>query len=153
MSHSLPNGHSIPLIVKLPSTKSLRAIPLLSSPFKTKTSILLESCWSFNLQWYCEGGHTLVVWSLSCIRLFATPMDCSNQASLSLAISQSLPKFMSTESVMPSNHLILCYPLLLLPSIFPSIRVFISSHQVAKALELQHQSFNEYSKLISFRIE
>ena len=67
--------------------------------------------------------------------------------------SPSLPKFMSTESVMPSNHLILCCPLLLLPSIFPSIRVFISSCQVAKALELQHQSFSEYSRFISFRIE
>ena len=52
------------------------------------------------------------------------PMDCRTQASLSLTISQSLPKFMSIASVMPSNHLNLCRPLLLLPSVFPSIRIF-----------------------------
>ena len=81
------------------------------------------------------------------------------QASLSLTISQSLPKFMSTESVMPSSHLIFCHPLLLLPSIFPIIRVFFQwpscSYQVAKALELQlqHQSFHDYSGLISFKTD
>ena len=60
----------------------------------------------------------------SCVWLFVTPQTAAHQASLSLTISQSLPKFMSNESVMPSNHLIACCPLLLLPSIFPSIRVF-----------------------------
>ena len=69
------------------------------------------------------------------------PMDC--KAPLSLTISRSLLKLMSIESVMPSRHLILCYPLLLLPSVFPSIRVFFqwigSSHQMAKVLELQLQ--------------
>ena len=85
--------------------------------------------------------------SLSHIRLFATPWTAVYQASLSIASSQSLLKLMSIESLMPSNHLILCQPLLLLSSIFPSIRVFSnessSSHQVAKGLEfqLQHQSF------------
>ena len=64
------------------------------------------------------------VQSLSHVRLFATPWTAACQASLSIANSQSLPKLMSIESVMPSNHLILCCPLLLLPSIFPSIRVF-----------------------------
>ena len=74
-------------------------------------------------------------------------MDCSTQASLSITNSWSLLKPMSIASVMLSNHLILCHPLLLLPSIFPSIRVFFqwvsSWHQVAKVLEfqLQHQSF------------
>ena len=62
--------------------------------------------------------------SLSCFRLFATPWTATYQASLSFTVSQSLFKFMSFESVMLSNHLILCHPLLLLPSIFPSIRVF-----------------------------
>ena len=57
-------------------------------------------------------------------------MDCSMQASLSFTISQSLPKLMSIESVMPSNHLILCHPLLLLPSVFPSIRVFSSDSEL-----------------------
>ena len=87
------------------------------------------------------------VQSLSHARLFATPWTAAHQASLSIANSQSLLKLMSIELLMPSNHFILCQPLLLLPSIFPRIRVFShessSSHQVAKVLEfqLQHQSF------------
>ena len=64
------------------------------------------------------------VQSLSCVRLFASPWTSARQASLSITSSQSLLKLMSIESVMPSNHLILCRPLLLLPSIYPSIRVF-----------------------------
>ena len=66
----------------------------------------------------------LSVQSLSRVRLFATPWTAACQASLSTTNSQSLPKLMSIESVMPSNHLILCRPLLLLPSIFPNTRVF-----------------------------
>ena len=85
--------------------------------------------------------HNGSVQSLSHVRLFVTPYTAARQASLSITNSRSPPEPMSIESVMPSNHLILCCPLLLLPSIFPSIRV--SSHQVAKVLEfqLQHQSF------------
>ena len=64
------------------------------------------------------------VQSLSRVRLFATPCAAARQASLSNTNSRSPPKLMSIESVMPSNHLILCHPLLLLPSIFPSITVF-----------------------------
>ena len=64
------------------------------------------------------------VQSLSCVRLSATPRTTVRQASLSITNSRSPPKLMSIVSVMPSNHLILCHPLLLLPSIFPSIRVF-----------------------------
>ena len=84
---------------------------------------------------------------LSCVRLFVTPWTAARHASLSITNSRSLLKLMSIGSVMPSNHLILCHPLLLLPSIFPSIRVFSKEsvlwHQVAKVLEfqLQHQSF------------
>ena len=70
------------------------------------------------------------VQSLSHVWLFATPGTAAHQASLSITNSQSLPKLMSIESVMPSNHLILCYPLLLLPSIFPSIRVFSSDQSI-----------------------
>ena len=62
--------------------------------------------------------------SLSCIRLFATLWTAAHQASLSITSSQSLLKLMSSESVMPSNHLLLCCPLLLLPSVFPSIKIF-----------------------------
>ena len=69
---------------------------------------------------------TVVLWLLSHVQLFVTPGTAAHQASLSFTISQSLLKLMSIESVMPSNHLILCHPLLLLPSIFPSIRVFSS---------------------------
>ena len=78
---------------------------------------------------------------LSPVRLFATPWTAVRQASLSITNSWCLFKLMYIESVTPSNHLILCHPLLLLPSIFPNIRVF--SLQVAKVLEfqLQHQSF------------
>ena len=87
-----------------------------------------------------------LVQSLSHVWLFATPWSAPWQTSLSITNSQSLLKLMSIESVMPSNHLILCRPLLFLPSILPSIKVFsyVSSvHQVAKVLEfqLQHQSF------------
>ena len=88
------------------------------------------------------------VQSLSCVRLFATPWTAACQASLSIANSQSLLRFMSTESVVPSNHFILCCPLLLPPSIFSSIRVS-SLHQAAKVLEFQLQ----HSGLISFRMD
>ena len=86
------------------------------------------------------------VQSLSCVHLFETPWFRALQASLSITNSQSSPKLMSIESVMPSSHLILCCPLLLLSSIFPSISLFqwVSSlHWVAKVLEfqLQQQSF------------
>ena len=82
------------------------------------------------------------VQSLSRVRLFATPWTATRQASLSITNSQSLPKPMSIELVMPSSHLILCCSLLLLPSIFPNIDLFqwVSSlHEVAKVLELQLQ--------------
>ena len=96
---------------------------------------------------------------LSRVRLFATPWITAHQASLSITSSRSPPKPMSIESVMPSNHLILCYPLLLLPSIFPSIRVF--SNELALCIRLpKYWSFsfnispsNEYSGLISFRMD
>ena len=86
------------------------------------------------------------VQSLSCVQLFVIPQTAACQATLSITNSKSLRKLISMELVMPSNHLILCRPLLFLASIFPSIRVFSkvsSSHQVAKVLEfqLQHQSF------------
>ena len=103
--------------------------------------------------------RVLVVQSLSCVRLFVTPRTAAYQASLSFTISWSLLKIMSIESVMPSNHLILCYPLLLLPLIFPSIRVF-SSESVLHirwpeywSLSFSISPSNEYSGLISFRMD
>ena len=97
--------------------------------------------------------------SLSGVRLFVTPWTVACQASLSITDSQSLLKLMSIESVMPSNHLILCHPLLLLPSIFPNIRVF--PHESALRIRWpKYWSFsfsvspsNEYSGLISFRVD
>ena len=83
---------------------------------------------------------------LSHVQLFVTPWTAGSQVPLSFTISGSLLKLISIESVMPSSHLILCRPLLLLPSIFPSIRVFSNQSALAsgaKVLEfqLQHQSF------------
>ena len=98
------------------------------------------------------------VQSLSRIQIFATPCTAAHQASLSISNSQSLLRLMSIESVMPSNHLILCHPLLLPPSIFPSIWVF-SNESVLHIRWPKYWSFslsispsNEYSGLISFRI-
>ena len=95
--------------------------------------------------------------SLSRVQFFVTPWTAACQASLSVTHSQSLLKFMSIESVTPSNHLILCRPLLLLPSIFPSIRVF-SNESVLHITWPEYWNFsispsNEYSGLISFRMD
>ena len=107
----------------------------------------------------CFPCLSVVVQSLSCLRPFVTPWTPARQASLSFTISQSLLKLMSIESVMPSKHLILCRPLLLLSSIFPSIRVF-SSELALYIRWPKYWSFsfsispsNEYSGLISFKIE
>ena len=96
---------------------------------------------------------------LSRVRRFATPQTAAHHASLSITSSQSLLKLMFIESVMPSNHLILCCPLLLLPSIFLSIRVF-SNESVLHIRWPKYWSFSfnispssEYSELISFRID
>ena len=99
------------------------------------------------------------VQSFSCVWLFVTPWTAAHQASLSITISQSLLKFMSIELVMPSSHLILCHPLLLLPSIPPSIRVFSKESTLCiKWPKDWSFSFcispsNEYSGLISFKID
>ena len=115
------------------------------------------------------GGHSLymnvnlfffpwffchVVHSLSHVQIFVAPWTATCQAFLSFTVPQSLLKFISIESVMPFNHLILCWPLLLLPSIFPCIRVF--SNKSARPIRwlkywsLSIRSSNEYSLLISF---
>ena len=103
--------------------------------------------------------HSQSVQSLSCVWLFATPWTAACQASLSITNSQNLLRLMSIESVMPSSHLIFCHPLLLLPSIFPSIRVFFKE----LALHIRWPKYwsfcfsispsNEYSGLIYFRID
>ena len=109
--------------------------------------------------WSCDpSSYFSSVQSLSCVRLFETPWTILHQASLSITNSQSLPKPMSIESVMPSNHLILCHPLLLPPSIFPNIRVF-SNESALHIRWPKYWSFNfsispsdEHPGLISFRM-
>ena len=105
-----------------------------------------------NINFLCLGSVAQCVW------LFATPWTAALQASLSITSSQSLLRLMSIESVMPSNHLTLCRPLLLPPSIFPSIMVF-SIESVPRIRWPKYWSFSfsispsiEYSELISYRI-
>ena len=123
------------------------------------------SCTNRGIWWQIQQsirlplGVTVVVQSLSHVQLFETPWIAGHQASLSFSISQSLLRLMSIELMMPSNHLILCRPLLLLPLIFPSISVF--SNELALHIKWpEYWSFslsispsNEYSELISFRID
>ena len=106
---------------------------------------------------YIHNGAFSSVQSQSC--LFATPWTTARQASLSITNCWSPPKAMSIESVMPSNHLILCHPLLLMPSIFPSISVF-SNESALRIRWPKYWSFSfnispssEYSGLISLRID
>ena len=109
-------------------------------------------------QWKLQHLHIKTKMLLfSCVGLFVTPWTAAHQASLSLSTSQSLFKLMSIELMTPSNHLILCFPLLLLPSLFPSIRVF-SNESALQIRWPKYWSFsfsispsNEYSGLISFR--
>ena len=113
-----------------------------------------------SLQHSClENPMNCSVQLLNCVWLFVTPETAARQASLSITNSRSLLKLMSTESVMPSNHFILCCPLLLLPSIFPSIRVFYKESVLRMRWPMYWSfSFNispssEYSGLIAFRID
>ena len=115
------------------------------------------------ISWFCSKppvtslGHSSVQ-SPSCVQLFVTPRTAARQAFLSITNSWSLPKLMSIESAVLSNHLILCCPLLLMSSIFPSIRV-ISNELVLRIRWPKYWCFifsislsNEYSGLISFRM-
>ena len=104
-------------------------------------------------------GEFSSVQSLSCVRLFATPRIAACQASLSITNSQGLLKLMSIESVMPFRHLILCHPLLLLPPILPSIRVF-SNESILRmrwpkywSLSFNISPSNEHPGLISLRMD
>jgi len=118
------------------------------------------TCWQSNAQNYHILPHISQHLAHRKAQLFVTPWTAVLQASLSSTVSQSLLKFMSIESVMPSNHLILCCPsILLLPSIFPSIRVFsieLAFH--SRGLKYWSFSFNispssEYSGLIFFKVD
>ena len=109
-------------------------------------------------RWFLPGQFSSLQ-LLSRIQLFATPWAAAHQTSLSITNSQSLLKLMSIESVMPYNHLILCHPLLLLPSIFLSIRVF-SNKSILHirwpkywSFSFSISPFSEYSGLIFFRMD
>ena len=117
-----------------------------------------EKCLCFSIQ-SARKRQSSKFSSFSHVQLSVTPWTAARQASLSITNSRSLLKLLSTESVMPSNHLILCCPLLLLPSIFPSIKVF-SNESVLPIRWPKYWSFsfsispsNEYSGLISFRMD
>ena len=119
-----------------------------SSPLGTET----WECWEFT-------SPMSSVQLLSCVWLFATPWTAAHQASLSITSSRSLLKLVSIELVMPSNHLILCHPFHLPPSIFPSIRVF-SDESVLPIRWPKYWNFsfnispsNEHLRLISFRMD
>ena len=116
------------------------------------TALLFPEC-------HVIGFIFAVIQSLSHVQVFATPWTAAHQASLSFTISWSLLKLVSVESVMPADHLILCHPLLLLPSTFPSIRV-CSIESVLDIRWSKHWRFsfsispsNEYSGLMSFRMD
>ena len=127
-------------------------------------SSLLPQCWFFLLVFFILLHTSLImkfssVQLLSCVWLFAIPCTAAHQTFLSITNSRSLLKLMSIETVMPSNHLILCYALLLLPSIFSSIRVF-SNESVLCIRWPKYWSFslnislcNEHPGLISFRMD
>ena len=126
---------------------------LFHSPFSLSSRGSLVLLCFLPLRWFSS------VQSLSCVQLFVTPWTAACQASLFITNSWSLLKLISIKSVMPSNHLILCHPLLLLPSIFPSMRVF-SNESVLRIRWPKYWSFsscispsNEYSGLISFRMD
>ena len=125
----------------------------LFSCFPLMKPLLTSSCWVL------PESSIHSVQSLSHVRLFVTPWTAACQASLSITNSRSSPKPLSIESMMPSNHLILCHPLLLLLSIFPSIRVF-SNESALRIRWSKYWSFsfnisptNEHPGLISFRMD
>ena len=112
-------------------------------------------------QHLCDVAKALFQFSsvAPCVQLFATPWTASCQASLSITNSGSLLKLMSIESVMPSNHLILCRPIFLHPSVFPSIRIFPNESVLCIrwpkywSFSFSISSSNKYSRLLSFRID
>ena len=147
MCHSLPSN----LVYGIPQARILEWVAMPSSrgssQTRDRTPELAGRFFATGTTWEAQRYIQFSsVYSLSRVQLFVIPWTTAHQASLSITNSRSLLRLMSIELVMPSNHLILCCPLLLLPSIFPSIRVFSNEsvlHQVAKVLEfqVQHQSF------------
>ena len=125
----MPSSHLIlcrPLLLLTPIPPSIRA-------FSSESTLHTRwpKFWSFSFNISASNDYSGLIsfqfsslQSLSCVRVFVTPLTAALQASMTITNSRSLLRLMSIESVMPSNHLLLCCPLLLLPSIFPSTRVF-----------------------------
>ena len=124
-----------------------------------QSSLLVRTC-QVGTGLHSSSVSQSVQW-LSCVQHFVTPWTAARQASQSITISQSLLKLMSIELVMPSNHLVLCCPFLLLPFIFPRIRVFYNKSALriswpkylSVSFNFSISPSNEYSGLISFRID
>ena len=144
--------------------RSLNHWTIWEVPMQPFLIVLLDFCFSTSEPYttLCKGMALLVFSSvqlLSRVRLFETPWTAARQACLSITNSWSLLKLMSIESVVPSNHLILCHPLLLPPSIFPSIRVFPNGSVLLIrwpkywSFSFSISSSSEYSGLISFRVD
>ena len=159
---SLTHNHPLSLILILfaapywvPRWSTVNSLILLGFPFSLAWVTEIVTWCKAVLYWvFC-----IVVQSLSRVRLFATTWTAARQTSLSITNSLSLLKLVSIQLMMPSNRLILCHPLLLLPLIFPSIRVF-SSESAPCIMWPKYWSFsfsispsNEYSELISFRMD
>ena len=145
-------------VLKTPAINLFFLVSLFNS-ISTMWRLFLCNLVSYLKLWcICILFFIFVVQSLSHVQLFATPWTAARKASLSVTSSQSLLKLMSIESVMPSNHLILCRPLLLLPSVFPSLRVFSNESTLCIrwpkdwSFSFSISPSNEYSVLISFRI-
>ena len=149
-----PPGFSVHGILQ---ARTLEWVAVPPSRGSSHPGVKLGSHVSWTGRFFTASATFVVVQSLSCTQLFVTQWTAAHLASLS--IFPSLPRLMSIESVMPSNHLVLCCPLLFLPLIFPSIRVF-SSESALHIRWPKHWSFsfsispsNEYSGLTSFRID
>ena len=138
-----------------PKNAGVGSLSLLQQIFSTRElNRGLLHCKRILCQLSYEGNP---IWSVSHVQPFVTPWTAVLQAFLFFTVSQSLLKFMSIESVMLSNHLILCHPLLLLPSVFPSSRVFSNDTTLyirwSKYWSFSISPSNEYSVLMSFRID
>ena len=125
---------------------------------KTRHTLLIKLAWQKHKNRLPYRTKKDITISQSVVSDSATPWTAACQASLSFTNSRSLLKLMAIESVIPSNHLILCHPLLLLPSIFPSIRVFSKESVLIRwpkywSFSISISPSNEYSGLISFRID
>ena len=151
---------SLSLFFSFSSNACIFCLSWMSHIFKEVSSLwlvrILSSTWMLHIIQCIQFSSFQL---LSHVQLFATPWIAARQASLSITNSRSPPKPTSIESVMPSNHLILCHPLLLLPSIFPSIRVF-SNKSALRIRWPKYWSFsfnispsNEHPGLISFRMD